>query len=47
MLSGSLDDRLDPALEMAMIVLMVRSRFSDGGMSSPPLGERALKFRLA
>jgi len=47
MLSGGLDDRLDAALEMAMIVLKMRSRFPDGGTSSPPVSERTLKFRLA
>jgi hypothetical protein len=46
MLSGSLDDRLEAALEMAMIVLKMRSRFSDGDMQ-PPVRERTLKFRLA
>jgi len=47
MLSGGLDDRLEAALEMAMIVLKMRSRFPDGGMAPPPVRERALKFRLA
>ena len=46
MLSGTFDDRLEAALEMAMIVLKMRSRFPDGGMVSP-LSKLTLKFRLA
>jgi hypothetical protein len=45
MVSGGFDDRLDAALEMAMIVLRMRSRFPDGGMA-PPVSKRTLKFRL-
>jgi hypothetical protein len=45
--SGGVDDRLEAALEMAMIVLKMRSRFPDGGSSPSPVSERTLKFRLA
>jgi hypothetical protein len=45
MLNDALNDRLDASLEMAMIVLKMRSRFPDGGMA-PPVTKRTLKFRL-
>jgi hypothetical protein len=41
--SGSRDDRLEAALETAMIVLMMCFRFSDGGIS-PSVIESALNF---
>jgi hypothetical protein len=44
MLSGSFDDTLDAALERAMIVLRMCSRFPDGDMVSPPVSARTLKF---
>jgi hypothetical protein len=44
MLSDGLNDRLEAALETAMIVLMMRSRFSDGGMAAPVVNTRALNF---
>jgi hypothetical protein len=47
MLSGRWNDRLDAALEMAMIVLKMRSRFPDGGMPPSPVSESTLNFRLA
>jgi hypothetical protein len=46
MLRGKADDRLEAVLETAMIVLMMRSRFPDGGITSP-VSKRTLKFRLA
>jgi hypothetical protein len=45
MLSGCPHDRLEAALEMAMIVLKMRSRFPDGDAASP-VSKRTLKFRL-
>jgi hypothetical protein len=47
MLSGGPDDRLEAALEMAMIVLRMRSRFPDGVMAPSPVRARTLKFRNA
>jgi hypothetical protein len=47
MLRGNRDDRLDASLEMAMIVLKMRSRFPDGDMSPPPVSERTLNIRGA
>jgi hypothetical protein len=46
-LSAGPHDRLEAALETAMIVLMMRSRFADGGMVASSVSERTLKFRLA
>jgi hypothetical protein len=45
-LSGSRDDRLEAALETAMIILMVRFRFSDRGIA-PSVSESALNFVVA
>jgi hypothetical protein len=46
MVSGRRDDRLEAALETAMIVLKMRSRFSDGGISPSATGS-ALNFGVA
>jgi hypothetical protein len=46
MLSGGGDDRLEAALETAMIVLKMRSRFPDRGMPSP-VSESTLNFGRA
>jgi hypothetical protein len=43
MLRGNRDDRLEAALETAMIVLKMRSRFPDGRMA-PSVSESALNF---
>jgi hypothetical protein len=43
MLRGNRDDRLEAALETAMIVLRMRSRFPDGGIA-PSVSESALNF---
>jgi hypothetical protein len=46
LLSGGWNDRLEAVLETAMIVLRMRSRFSDGVMA-PLVSKRTLKFALA
>jgi hypothetical protein len=46
MLRGNRDDRLEAALETAMIVLMVRSRFPDGGITAS-VNSSALNFGIA
>jgi hypothetical protein len=43
MLRGNRNDRLEAALETAMIVLKMRSRFPDGD-TSPPVSESTLNF---
>jgi hypothetical protein len=46
MLRGNRDDKLEAALETAMIVLMVRSRFPDGGKTAS-VSLIALNFGVA
>jgi hypothetical protein len=46
MLRGNRDDRLEATLETAMIVLMMRSRFPDGGVTAS-VSLSALNFDVA
>jgi hypothetical protein len=46
MLRGNRNDKLEAALETAMIVLMMRSRFPDGGIAAS-VSLSALNFGAA